>query len=472
MAHFFRPPGESGDGYLVDRKFAPDSVGLLDIAEGSTKRIALWGGSQLWVKSKHPDVVPNPIIVRPLTGDVVIVTLEGNKPGSATIETGTGNSRSVSLEVRVNAAPKATLIPEELGSKPFPVDFLQQASVNFSVGFAEGLVAKIDGSLGKELSEKILASKLDFYIGYVTGVLKGLLGGLVSLLTLLYDVAKMAQSVSMPGVMASLASEAYLVMTSSTHREMRKLQIETARKLAALFAGILKEIKNSPMLYVSKSRSSGVLLGSELAIYINDSARKNSASQLGVFSGEIVGRVLFEIIFFIVMAMATGGAGEAARGGLALGEGAEGAKTYAGLLKKLMEVLEEMPAIRKLIAELFEAKGLSVGTKAAEAVEAKEVMRVAKQAASRVSMNAGEKVAALEKVFTEISAADTSWSFRRGPAVGCKALFSGEAQPFGLLVDNQGVVWETKNFREAGTFDRVEGVFQYVPDFAKWARVP
>jgi hypothetical protein len=472
MAHFFRPPGESGDGYLVDRKFAPDSVGLLDIAEGSTKRIALWGGSQLWVKSMHPDVVPNPIIVRPLTGDVVIVTLEGNKPGSATIETGTGNSRSVSLEVRVNAAPKATLIPEELGSKPFPVDFLQQASVNFSVGFAEGLVAKIDGSLGKELSDKILAKKLDFYIGYVTGVLKGLLGGLVSLLTLLYDVAKMSASVSLPGAMASLATEAYQVMTSSTHREMRKLQIETAQKLIALFTGILNEIKNRPMLYISSSRSSGVVLGSELAVYINVSARNSSASQLGVFTGEIVGRVLFEIIIFIVMAMVTGGAGEAARGGLALGEGAEGAKTYAGLLKKLMEVLEEMPAIRKLIAELFEAKGLSVGTKAAEAVRAKEVLQVAKQAASSASMSAGEKAAALEKVFTEISAADTSWHFKRRRALGCQALFTGEQRPFGLLVDNQGVLWETLDFHVAGKYGEAGGAFQYVPDFAKWDRVP
>lgn len=470
MAHFFKPADEPAKGYTVDRKLAPDSVGSIEVEAGSSKRVGLWGGRQLWVKSMHPQIVPNPVTVRPLAGETDVVTIEGKAVGKAVVQTGQGSTNSVSLDVNVIAAA-AGLLPADIASRPFPADFLQQASGHFAVGFAEGLVTKTDADLGKTLSDKILADKLNFYTGYVSGVVTGLVGGLTSLLKLLYDVAQFAEATSMPNVVRALAKEAYLTLTDKAHRTMRALQIEKARKTASLVAGLIQEISAKPMLYVSKSRSAGVVLGAELAAHINTGAREKSASQLGTFFGEIVGRVLFEILIFVVLAAISGGGGEVARGGLALGEAAEGSKTYAGLLKRLMEVLEEMPAIRKLVAELFEAKGLTSAARAAEAVDGTEVFRIAREAVIRAPGTAAQKALALERTFAETTATGASWSAKRSSALGCEALFTGEGAPWGLIVDSNGVLWQTKNIATAGRYGVEGGKFQFIPDFAHWVQV-
>lgn len=470
MAHFFKPANEPPEGYLLDRKLAPDSVGSIEVAVGASKQVGLWGGKQLQVTSKHPQIVPNPIHVRPLNGDTDVLSITGKEVGTALVQTSQGNNIWASLEVKVIDSKAAILLPQDIASRPFPPDFLQQASANFSVGFAEGISAKIDGDFGKTLTDKILANKLDFYGGYVTGLISGLLGGLTSLLKLLCDVAQVAHAMSIPQVMTTLAKEAYLTLTSQAHRTLRAMQIEKAQQTANLVASVIREISSKPMLYVSKSRSSGVLLGGELAAYINKDAKEKSASQLGVFVGEIVGRVLFEILIFIILAAISGGTGEAARGGLAIGEVAEGSKTYAGLLKKLMEVLEEMPAIRKLVAELFEAKGLTSAAKAAEAVDGTEVFRIARQAVLKAPSNAAEKALALEKIFSETTATGASWSAKRGSAVGCEAIFTGEGAPWGIIVDGNGVLWESKNIANSGRFGVEGGKFQYIPDFTKWVQ--
>ena len=364
-----------------------------------------------------------------------------------------------------------TLVSESMGSKPFRPDFLQQASANFSVGFAEGLAGNIDGAIGKTLADKILADKLNFYIGYVSGVLKGLLGGLTSLLKLAADLAKFAEATSMPQIMVALAAEGYLTLTSQAHRATRALQIAKARQVAGLVVDLINEISSRPALYISKSRASGGVLGGELAVYVNTSAKDKSAPELGKFFGEIVGRVLFEILIFIVMAAISGGGGEAARGGLALGEVVQGSRTYGGLLKKLMEVLEEMPAIRKLVAELFEARGFTTAAKAAEAVDGGDVFRIAREAVIKAPGSAAEKALALEKIFSETTAAGASWSAKREAAVGCEALFTGEGAPWGLIVDSNGALWQTKNIGTAGRYASEGGKFTYMPDFTNWTQI-
>src|SRR5262245_13541727 len=109
MAHFCPPPGAARTGYDIDGKLAPDSVGRMQIPSGSSRQIALWRGSDLWIKSSNPSVVPNGIFSRE-QGDLRIITLVGNNPGTAVIETGLGNAKWVSLRVDVVETSETVLL--------------------------------------------------------------------------------------------------------------------------------------------------------------------------------------------------------------------------------------------------------------------------------------------------------------------------------------------------------------------------
>ena len=84
------------------------------------------------------------------------------------------------------------------------------------------------------------------------------------------------------------------------------------------------------------------------------------------------------------------------------------------------------------------------------------------------TLSAGEKVKAFTEIASRIRAADPSWQANAGPVSNAAGFFSGDAQPFGMLVDNAGRIWTTANFHESGTFQTINGQLQYVADFAKW----
>lgn len=48
------------------------------------------------------------------------------------------------------------------------------------------------------------------------------------------------------------------------------------------------------------------------------------------------------------------------------------------------------------------------------------------------------------------------------------AIFTGEARPFGLLVDKDGGIWTTPNVLDAGTF--ADDLITYIPDFKSWKK--
>ena len=60
MAHFLAPPGGSSTGYDVDNKLAPKSIWRMQVAVGTERTVALWGGAGLFVRSNNPSVVPTP----------------------------------------------------------------------------------------------------------------------------------------------------------------------------------------------------------------------------------------------------------------------------------------------------------------------------------------------------------------------------------------------------------------------------
>jgi hypothetical protein len=361
MAHFCPPPGTDRAGYDIDGKLAPDSVWRMQIPTGSSRQIALWRGSDLWIKSKNPPVVPNSIFSRE-QGDLRIITLEGKNPGTAIIETGLGNAKWVSLQVDVGETSKTILLPDNLAASPYPDDFIKASAAMFAAGFAEGLAGRLQGSLAKTASDKVLADPVGFYRGYVTGGLSGLLSGLLELIKTLAMLGNVAQAVSMPNIMFAIAKECVLLIADKSQRELRAMQAEKAKRTAKAVAAVLAEIQARPGVYLAKSRNAGILIGRECATAISAEIQTASADELGKDVGKLVGRVMFEVIVAVVLAVVTGGAGDAARAGTLVAEAGEEAGNVTRLVKVLGEGLEETPALRRLATAASEGESLATKT--------------------------------------------------------------------------------------------------------------
>jgi hypothetical protein len=360
MAHFCCPPGVGPAGYDVDNKLAPGSVSGMKIQSGESRQVAIWRGSELWIKSNNPPVVPNGIFSRE-HGELRILTLEGKDPGIAIIETGLGPNRWVSLQVQVTEKNNTLVLPDEVIARPFQPDFVQAAAAEFSTGFVQGATSRLQGALAKTASDKILADPVGFYRGYTSGVLSGLLSGLVELLKTLTMLSEVAQAVSMPNVIIAIVKECVLLITDEKQRELRKMQVERAKQTAKAVTAVIMEIQYRPSVYLAKSRNAGILIGREVADSISTRIQSASPEELGKDVGKVVGRVMFEVIVAVILAVATGGAGDAARAGTLVAEAGEEAGSVARLVKVVGEGLEETPALRRIAAAASEGKAL--GTK-------------------------------------------------------------------------------------------------------------
>src|SRR5262249_1951074 len=239
--------------------------------------------------------------------------------------------------LQVDVKTGIALIDDFTLARPYQPDFLTMAATNFALGFAEGVGAGLAGrpALARIARDKVMAQPLNFYRGYTTGVFIGLLGGLKSLLSLIADVAKLANAVSPPKLVEKLIKESYLLLTSEARRDFYRMQARQAKQMAAKLLAIIREIQARPMAYIAKSQYAGALIGREVAGAIATRIETASAEELGKDVGTLVGRVMFEIIVAVVLAACTGGTGEAARGATLVAEAGEEGAEMARLVKTL-----------------------------------------------------------------------------------------------------------------------------------------
>lgn len=101
MAHFVIPPDEGPTGYDVDGKHAPGSVWRMQIRLGGARRIGLWGGAGLFVRSNNPMVVVVDTDHEETRGDLRVLNLTGERVGTSLIEVGKGSAVWIRLQVQV-----------------------------------------------------------------------------------------------------------------------------------------------------------------------------------------------------------------------------------------------------------------------------------------------------------------------------------------------------------------------------------
>jgi hypothetical protein len=106
MAHFLKPPGVAADGYDVDNKLAPGSIWRVRIPLGARRKVALWSGDGLKVRSNNPGVVPNEDndAVRDVgrSGDLRLFELFGRSEGTSLIDVwGADGNFWLSIQARI-----------------------------------------------------------------------------------------------------------------------------------------------------------------------------------------------------------------------------------------------------------------------------------------------------------------------------------------------------------------------------------
>jgi hypothetical protein len=233
-----------------------------------------------------------------------------------------------------------------------------------------------------------------------------------------------------------------------------------------MLAKLITEVNSRPNDYITNSRGAAIVIGREVANQINKNVAEGSASTIGDTVGRIIGRVVFEILLTVILAMISGGAGGAVKGGMAMGEATRGGSVYARLAARLEEVLEGLPALRKIIIEMLGELPAN-----AERILGREVFSKVKEAIIRSGANPADKARALELCLEEIHAADSSWKAIKSSTAAGEIMWTGEGRPFGLLMDSSGVLWQTANVAEAGRYGTMGGKFGYIPDLAKWSRL-
>ena len=325
MAHFCRPPGvpnRAGLGYDVDGKLAPDSIWRMQIPVGDSRDVALWGGRDLWVRSNNPIVVPTNSIRTRMVGDLKILTLEGRTAGTSMLQAGLGSALWVFLQVQVTLSDGTT---PGTNKEPAKIDIdgalllLAPSTVvdKFCSALVAGAQSQIPSNYLLDLESKLAADPQGFQTGYARGCLRGLFAALRNLWKTVVSIFDLAINWSPPAVASRLAREAVMLLAS---RELRARQFDEAKAIASLVSDTVADIAVRPSDYVVLSTSVGEALGKEAGLWFAEDFLQRSAPEIGEAVGNVVGQVMFEIIVQLLLVAFSEGVGNAARGGMAVGE--------------------------------------------------------------------------------------------------------------------------------------------------------
>src|SRR5262245_58526513 len=348
MAQRLKPPGSRSEGEGADNKLAPGSLWRVRLPLGDRRTVALWGGSGLKVTSNNPSVVPNKpngeVQELAPSGDLRVFELFGTSVGGSFIDVwGRDGAFWIRLQALVAPASPAGKAVTSAAELVWNGVRLQALPTEVITSFADGLVAGVgrqvsqDKTWALKLQATIMGDPLGFQWGYSLGVLTGLVAGLKNLLETVVDLFKLtvaalpaAAAIANPTmVLGWVASQGLLLLTSPAERELRQKQIQQARAIAEAVRFAIADIARNPDSYVDLSQQVGDRLGAMDGDWFTQDLVNRPAKELGQAIGAIVGLILFEILLELIIAMTTGGAGNAAKAGMAAAQGARGASRFA-----------------------------------------------------------------------------------------------------------------------------------------------
>ena len=250
--------------------------------------------------------------------------------------------------------PTSLLTPAELKWMGLPLPALGEVALGeFSNAFKQGAKEKIPDDWITQLDAKISADPNGFKLGFAMGTLKGLLAGLKGLVEGIIDLVKLGIVLSTPNLVITAATEAFFLLTDPARLELRKRQAAAIEQIIRAAAKTFEDINRNPDDYIVLSREMGEALGKSAGNWFSQDFLKRSAKDIGETVGEIAGQILFEIILQIIIELTTAGIGNAARAGVAAGQGARGGTRVASIIEILKPVLRRSKGLQKFIMFLI-----------------------------------------------------------------------------------------------------------------------
>jgi hypothetical protein len=313
------------------------------------------------------------------------------------------------------------------------------AMQEFGAGFRAAAAGQIPDRWAVDLSNKILADQIGFQLGYAKGVLSGLLAGLKNLFTMVVGLFQLALSLQPSAIAAKVVTESFFLLTDAAHRELRKRQIDQAQKIAVAAKATIEDINRNPGDYLVLSREIGESLGRSAGKWVTEDFLKKSAVEIGEIVGSIVGQVLFEIILQVVIELTTAGVGNAARGGLAVGEGARGGSRVAEMIEYLKPLLKRTKGLQKFLRALLmdERGALIIGEIPARG--ASRFTRVSQDIAGRylpfefpaaAELASGEHLHLIDQLERPVKAQGWLFEGAGGSRTGAQRALTGPGAPY------------------------------------------
>jgi hypothetical protein len=272
------------------------------------------------------------------------------------------------------------------GAAGDPKELAAAASISFTIGFVEGAQYEIRPKDWREINAEINAHPILFQMGAMAGTVEGALEGIWDAVMGLLDLLHLAIQLSPVGLASRGVKELtdYLRDPEAYRKQMGESQAKVTA-LATAFKELIEKVAKDPTFLSTAGEEFGKLIGRQTGDWFSGAFKEKSTFEKGRTVGGVWGRMAIEIAMLFL-----GPEEWVARGATAAGQAARGSSKVR---RAILEIIEHIPALKKLYEARQLAKAARVEHGAADAArgagKAEHVAEDARRAEQKAASGTG-----------------------------------------------------------------------------------
>ena len=239
------------------------------------------------------------------------------------------------------------------------------AAAGFVIGFLAGAKRTVPNETWTRLYETLSqpVNQVEFQGGILLGRPLGLAASLQDFVEGVGALLKLSVELSAPGIVAAELSARFKGEESPTVRRARMAR-DIVKGLPEFFA----EVKKNPGFFADLGEEIGNLCGEEAGRKFLKEFVAANPFQMGLIVGKVQGYLVAEVALLLV------GAEELVAAGKGVSAAAKAAKA-SRFGQKILEILEKVPALKRLLDAMRGASRVRVAAEVAEATKAREALK-------------------------------------------------------------------------------------------------
>ncbi|MGH8547071.1 MAG: eCIS core domain-containing protein [Methylococcales bacterium] len=280
------------------------------------------------------------------------------------------------------------------GAAGDPKEMAAAAAISFTIGFVEGAQYEIRPKDWREIGDEIKANPLTFQMGAAAGSVEGALEGIWDAVKGLLDLLQLGIQLSPAGLAARGVKELseYLMDPEGYRKRMGENQAKITA-VASAFKEFIEKVAKDPGFLSAAGEDLGKLVGRQAGDWFSTTFKDKTTFEKGRTVGGVWGRIAIEIAMLFL-----GPEEWAARGATAAGEAARASSTVR---RAILDLIEHIPALKKLYEARQLAKSARAEQKAAGAARSAEKTEGLAQGAVRAEEKAAPAAGTAEKVLAQ-----------------------------------------------------------------------